>query len=347
MRIAPPLLLLVVLLPWLPAPRADAEDPPAGKAADPAKAPPAQAPRAVCAKDAVFERVATGFRFTEGPAADAEGHVFFSDIPNERIHRFDITTGKTTVFREQSGRANGLMFDTAGALVACEGGRRQVVRIQGETATVLASHWKSKRLNSPNDLALDAHGGVWFTDPRYGRRQDDREIDVEAVYYRDAQGGVTQMRASPLLVKPNGILLARDGRTLYVAASRGKKVLAYAVTRPGVLAAPRVFATMDLEARGGPDGMCLDARGNVYAAGQNHIWVWAPDGKPIAKLPVPEGPANCTFGGPARRTLYVTARTSLYRMPMLVVGAPVVPAARSVRAAPGEKKKGAAEDGGR
>ncbi len=271
---------------------------------------------------AAFERVATGFGFTEGPAAAADGTLVFSDIRGNRIHRFDARTGKTSVVREDSGGSNGLMFSADGALIACEGRRRQVVRLvlaKGggiAKSTVLASHWETKRLNSPNDLALDAHGGVWFTDPRYGRRNDDREIDTEAVYYRDAKGAVHQRIAD--VPKPNGILLSADGATLYVADSTGKRVVAYPVTAAGTVGKRRAFADLDLKARGGPDGLTLDARGNVYAAGQGHIWVWSAVGIQLGKWPVPESPANCTFGGADGRTLFVTARSSLYRMPMLV-----------------------------
>jgi gluconolactonase len=276
--------------------------------------------------DARFERVATGFGFTEGPAAAADGTLVFSDIRGNRIHRFDARTGKTSIVREDSGGTNGLAFATDGALIACEGGRRQVVRLVlnrgGGVAksTVMASHWGKKRLNSPNDLALDAHGGVWFTDPRYGRKRDDREIDIEAVYYRDATGAVHQRITD--VPKPNGILLSADGATLYVADSTGRRVVAYPVTGAGTVGPRRAFAGLDRHSRGGPDGLTLDARGNVYGAGQGHIWVWSQAGVQLGKWPVPESPTNCTFGGIGGRTLFVTARTSLYRMPMLVGAAP-------------------------
>ena len=322
-RPAFPLAALLLVLLVVPA-RAD-DEPPKAKEAKPAP---------VCAKDATFEKVAGGFRFTEGPAADWLGNVFFSDIPNQRIHRFDVRTGKTTVFREPSGRSNGLMFGPNGRLVACEGGARRVSRIEadGKQTTTLAETWKGKKLNSPNDLALDADGGIWFTDPRYGRNQDDREIDIEAVYYVDAKGVVHQKIAD--LKKPNGIALSTDGKTLYVADNSGRLVMSYPVTAPGTIGKGRLFARMDPDVRGGPDGMCLDSRGNLYAAGQKKIWIWNPEGKLIRTLTPPEAPANCTFAGPKRMTLYVTARTSLYRIPMLVKGAPALPQPKDGKARP-------------
>lgn len=279
----------------------------------------------------VFERVATGFRFTEGPTAGARGDIYFTDIPNQRIHKFDCKTGKTTVFRENSGRANGLLFDSQGRLIACEGGRRRLVRIEGKKTTVLAERWNDKRLNSPNDLAIDKAGGIWFTDPRYGN-QEDRELEVMAVYYLSAKGKLTQVIDD--LPRPNGILLSADAKTLYVAANRKQLIMAYDVKEPGVVSRGRLFAALNKKARGGPDGMTLDAMGNVYCAGQGHIWIWDPKGKLLHKLKVPEGPTNCAFGGPQLGTLYVTARTSLYRLAMKVKGgAPVRPAKKKQAAA--------------
>jgi len=270
------------------------------------------------ADDAKIEKVAGGFRFTEGPAADKDGNVFFSDIPNQRIHKLDVATGKISVWCADSGRANGLMFDAEGRLLACEGGRRRLVRYEDGKPKMLAERWKDKRLNSPNDLAIDAQGGVYFTDPRYGK-QDGREIDIEAVYYVLADGKVEQVVVD--IKKPNGILLSKDKKTLYVAASRAKEIWSFAVKSPGKLAKGAKFASMDTEARGGPDGMTLDETGNVYAAGQGAIWVWDAKGKRIDKIDFPEAPANCAFGGKDGKTLYVTARTSLYRLRMRVRGA--------------------------
>ncbi len=284
----------------------------------------------------VFEKVATGYRFTEGPAADAQGNVYFTDIPNQRIHRLDVATGKVRVVRVGSGRANGLVFDALGRLVACEGGGRRLVRIDGDKLDVLATHYGGKRLNSPNDLTLDATGGIWFTDPRYGK-QDDRELDVMAVYYRAATGAVTQVIKD--LPRPNGILLSRDGTMLYVAANKRQLIMAYDVAKPGIASKARVFAHLDHKARGGPDGMTLDEQGNVYAAGQGHVWIWSSKGKLLHKLKVPEGPSNCAFGGPKHDTLYVTARTSLYRVRMRVKGAGAVRPTRVAVPKPTAPKK--------
>jgi sugar lactone lactonase YvrE len=131
-------------------------------------------------------KLADGFKFTEGPAWSRSGRIYFSDIPNERIHIHDPATGETTIHRESSGRANGLMFTPSGALLACEGGNRRLTRQFGETIAVLAERFEGKRLNSPNDLVMDGQGGTYFTDPRYGKR-DDMEMDVEGVYAIDLE----------------------------------------------------------------------------------------------------------------------------------------------------------------
>ncbi len=284
-------------------------------------APAGAAPALFPTEKIAFERVATGYRFTEGPAADARGDVYFTDIPNERILKLNAATNKVSVYREKSGRANGLLLDRRGRLLVCEGGRRRVVRIDGKQTEVLAARYGGKRLNSPNDLTLDAKGGIWFTDPRYGK-QTDREIDIMGVYYRAADGTLT--RVIDDLPRPNGILLSAAGTTLYVAANKRKLIMAYDVKQPGRATRGRVFARLDPKGRGGPDGLTLDNRGNLYAAGQGHIWIWNAKGALLHKLNVPEGPSNCAFGSPEHDTLYVTARTSLYRVKTNVKGASAI-----------------------
>jgi gluconolactonase len=270
--------------------------------AEPAKPPAAK-----------IEKLASGFKFTEGPALGPKGNVYFTDIPNQRIVLYEVKTGTASVFREDSGRANGLLFDKDGTLLACEGGRRRLVRITGEEITVLAERFGGKRLNSPNDLTLDSEGGIYFTDPRYGR-QGDRELTFEGVYYRSADGKLNRLCEE--IEKPNGILLSNDGKTLYVAASKARRIMAFPVEKPGTLGTGKEFAPLDLESRGGPDGMTTDDKGHVYCAGQGHIWRWDSDGKLVEKVKMPESPANCLFvkDDKLELSLYVTARTSLYRV---------------------------------
>ncbi|MFN3486526.1 MAG: SMP-30/gluconolactonase/LRE family protein [Planctomycetota bacterium] len=252
-------------------------------------------------------KLAGDMKFTEGPVADAKGHIYFTDIPNGRIMKWD---GKAlSVFRENSGGANGLRIDPEGNLVVCEGGNRRVTRIRPADgrAAVLADAFGGKKLNSPNDLALDSRGGVYFTDPRYGKR-DDLEQDREAVYYIPPGGGPL-VRVAGDLVRPNGIEYA-DG-ILYVADAGAGKVYRYAVNPDGTLRDRREFAAVAC------DGLKTDEKGNVYTTTRNGVEIFAPDGKPLGTIRVPEQPSNLCFGG---RTLYITARTSLYAVPMSVRG---------------------------
>lgn len=261
------------------------------------------------------ERVATGYRFTEGPAEGPDGAIYFTDTPNNQIIRFDPATGESATFREDSGRANGLMFDAQGRLLACEGaaegGRRRLSRTEAAgTITTLADAWEGEPLNSPNDLDIDAAGGIYFTDPRYGNR-DDMMLDVEAVYYLAADGTLT--RVIDDLVRPNGLILSPDEKTLYVADNAARKLFAYDVTAPGKLENPRPFSRMGPGHGGGCDGMTVDALGRVYATGDEGVYVFNPDGTQAALIATPERPSNCTLGHDGR-TLYITARTSLYRV---------------------------------
>ena len=263
------------------------------------------------------EQIADGFQFTEGPAAGPDGKIYFSDIPNERIHVYDPQTGETGIHRENSGRANGLFFAPGGALYACEGGARRLTRQVGDRVSVLADSYDGKQLNSPNDLVMDGRGGVYFSDPRYGNR-DDMEMETEGVYYLPRGGKL--VRVIDDLVRPNGLILSPDNRILYVVDNGAKTIIAYDVQSDGSLGNKRMFADMDLAGAGGGDGMTIDQRGNVYCAGQGAVWIWDPAGKLLTKIETPEGPANCTFGGPEGKTLFITARQGFYRIDLNVSG---------------------------
>ncbi len=250
------------------------------------------------------KRLATDMRFTEGPVADGKGNVFYSDIPNNRIMKWD---GKENlVWRENSGGANGLKFDREGNLVACEGGTGRVTRISpDQQVTVLAEKYNDVRLNSPNDLCLDAKGGIYFTDPKYGGKPTQ---DKEAVYYIPPGGG-RLVRVADDLVKPNGIHL--HGDRLYVADPGAKKVYVYGMNGDGTLKDKREFAPV------ASDGIKVDEKGNLYTTTGKGVEIFAADGKALGVISVPEGPANLAFDG---KTLYITARKSLYMVPMKVSG---------------------------
>jgi gluconolactonase len=289
------------------------------------------------APGATLEKVAGDLRFSEGPAWHPDGFLLFEDIPRNRIMRLD--AGDTvSVFREPSGRANGLFFDRDGRLVAAEGnssdGGRRISRTEKDGRVVtLADRYNGKRLNSPNDLAIDAHGRIYFTDPRYGS-PDGVEQDKEAVYRIDPDGGLTRVVDS--VTRPNGIAIAPDQKTLYVADNReggAKRVLlAFDLAPDGSAANGRVLH--DFGGGRGIDGMTIDSAGRIWAtAGTKekagvHVFEVSADRKSAKLLTVvktPEDPTNCTFGGAARDVLYITTATSLYRIRTTVKGSSALP----------------------
>jgi gluconolactonase len=252
-----------------------------------------------------------GFRFTEGPAADAKGNIFFTDIPNNRIHKWSLN-GKLSTFRENSGGSNGLYFDKKGNLLACEGGGRRLVSIDPKgNITVLADKYQNKKFNSLNDLWIDPKGGIYFTDPRYGRR-DNLEQDGEHVYYLTPDRK-SIVRVIDDMVRPNGIIGTRNGKRLYVTDHGGKKTFVYRINKDGTLLKKKLFAPE------GSDGMTIDNEGNIYLT-TNAVAVYNKKGEKIETIKVPEGPANVTFGGKDKKTLFITARTSLYSVRMRVKG---------------------------
>jgi gluconolactonase len=296
---------------------------------------------------------AAGVCFLEGPAVDDKGNVYFSDIAGNRILKAS-ADGKVSVFREDSGRTNGNTFDAEGRLISCEGaesgpgGRRRVVRTDLRTGaiTVLTDRYQGKRYNSPNDVVADARGRVWFTDPRYGADRSDLEMDVEGVYRIDPDGKVTRVLGQPEVERPNGLALTPDGKTLYVIDSHtrpggNRKVWAFDVSAEGALGKRRLVYDFG-KGRGG-DGMRLDRKGNLWVAagiltprspGETTdvppgVYVLTPRGEMLGRIPILEDViTNLAFGGPDRKTLYITAGKTLYKVPVEVPGYALYPAAK-------------------
>ena len=273
-----------------------------------------------------FEKVAGPFDFTEGPAWDGEA-LLFTDIPKSRIMRYHPDSGACEVFRTGTKGANGLIFDREGRLYACEGDGRRVVRYDPEgTTAVIVDQFEGKRLNSPNDLAFDAQGRLWFTDPRYGDRTDDLELDHQSVFRLDPAPDNTWSitRVTFDTTKPNGLLISPDQKWLYVAQSeygedRKRELRAYPIDADGTAGPGEVLH--NFYPHRGIDGMCLDVKGNIIAtAGWQQsgpgpmIYVFAPSGRVLETHPIPtDRPTNCTFGDADLQTLYVTAGGALYR----------------------------------
>jgi gluconolactonase len=260
------------------------------------------------------------YAFTEGPVADGDGNVYFSDIPNKAIHKID-PAGKVTVFRGQSNSANGLKLNAKGEVVACEmEGAIVALSADGKDRRVVAKEFDGKRFNAPNDLVLDKAGGVYFTDPMF-RAPMPLPQGKTCVYYADAAGKVARLVDD--LPNPNGVLLSPDEKTLYVLPTGQKQMMAYPVEAPGKLGKGRVFCELEQAkagGNGGGDGGTVDSKGNVYVTSAIGLQVFDPAGKKLGTIRFPEQPSNATFGGKDLKTLYVTARTSVYSCPMEVTG---------------------------
>ena len=260
---------------------------------------------------------ACGFTFTEGPACDAKGNIFFTDIPGQKILKWSVDDSLTT-FLEHSGWANGLYFDSGGNLIACRERGRAVVSIDPQgMMSVLAETYNGKRLNSANDLWIDPNGGIYFTDPRYTIRPDqkmigDMEQDGEHVYYI-SPGRKKLIRVIDDLIRPNGITGDPRRKLLYVIDNGAGKTYEYTINKDGTLSDKRLFAPK------GGDGMTIDTEGNVYLT-TDGVTVFDMHGTVIETIEVPEQTSNVCFGDSDRRTLFITAGTSLYSIRMRVQG---------------------------
>jgi gluconolactonase len=261
---------------------------------------------------AEVKRVATGFKFTEGPAANSKGDVYFTDVPNNRIHKWDVGAAKLSTFRENTEGANGLWFDSADNLYICQGNAGKVIKITTTGKTeVLAATYKNKKFNRPNDLWRDAKGGIYFSDPLYGRGLNLPQ-DGEHVYYLSPDGkNITRVIND--MKKPNGIVGHKDGSRLYVTDHGGKKTFSYSMNKDGSLSNKKLVCEI------GSDGMTVDSQGNLYIT-SDLVYVYNSSGEEINKIKIPERPSNVCFGGKDFKTLYVTAHKGLYAVEMLVVG---------------------------
>lgn len=263
--------------------------------------------------------------FMEGGALAGDGSLLFSDI-GTRIMRFDPSTGKTSVFRDPSGRSNGLIFDPKGRLIAAEGantggGRRISITEKDGTIRTLADSYQGKRFNSPNDVAVDRDGRIYFSDPRYVG-DEPRELDFEGVFRVDPDGTVTRLETTAF--KPNGMVISPDGKTLYVADTGGRRraLIALDLSGNGEVSNPRILHQFGES--GGIDGMTVTTDGRIVAAGgmgrAGGVIVFSPEGKFLAEIPIPERPANVEFGGADRKMLYIAAGKGLYRVRTTMTG---------------------------
>ena len=267
------------------------------------------------------EQLATGFGFTEGPLWHPDGHYYFVDIQASVLYR--LTPGKRAeVVRSDTGEGNGTTFDLVGRLVLCEGGNRRVTRMGADgRIDVLMDRFEGKRLNRPNDVVCRSDGSIYFTDPGLRVPLAQRELPYAAVYRIAPDGGITMLADFEY---PNGLAFSPDERLLYVANTRWTQYIhVLELDDAGAMRRRRIFADMSSdETDGVPDGMKVDVEGRVYCTGPGGTWVFAPDGTRLGIIRTPEVPANLCFGGPDLRTLFFTARTSVYSLRVNVPGQP-------------------------
>ena len=270
----------------------------------------------IIAKGAILTKAGSGYSFTEGPAVDPDGNVFFTDQPNDKILKWS-EGGSISVYMEGAGRSNGLYFDNDGNLLSCADLNNELWLIdKSKKVTVLVKDFDGKKLNGPNDLWVDPKGGVYFTDPFYKREywsRTEKEIEKENVYYLSPDRKNLTIAATDF-VRPNGIVGSGDGKILYVADINDRKTYSFKINPDGSLTDRKLFAEM------GSDGMTTDNKGNVYLTGKG-VTVFDASGKQLEHINVDEPwTANVCFGGKGQKTLFITASKAVYTLKMKVKG---------------------------
>ncbi len=267
-------------------------------------------------EDLRIDKVQGGYTFTEGPVWSRDGYLLFSDVPNNLILQFvPGAKGRASKFRENSNGANGNTFDDRGRLYTCESRTRRVTRTDAKgNVEVLADKFEGKRFNAPNDMVVRRDGNIYFTDPAFGNQADARELAFHGVFHLTPKGQLSVI-AKPT-GRPNGIALSHNGKTLYVANTDERNIRAYDLDGKGEPSNERVvIRNID----GPPDGIKIDEKGNLYVAAR-HLPIYSPQGKLLHTIELGEAPANCAFGDADFQSLFITARTSVYRVRIPVKG---------------------------
>ena len=279
----------------------------------------------IVSEDLELEVLGEGFQFTEGPIwHPIEKHLTFSDIPENRMHRWSESTG-VSIYREPSNLSNGNTYDKQGRILTCEHGTSRVVREESDgTISVLASHWKGKELNSPNDIVVRSNGDIFFTDPIFGRGDHTGlsrplELDFTGVYKIDAQTEELSLLRSDFN-QPNGLAFTQDEQHLYVADTPEMHIRKFKVAEDGTLTDGDVFTRSEGQGSGAPDGLKVDSKDNVYCCGPGGVHVYAPDGVCLGVIQTPAFCANFTWGDDDFLSFYMTSSNHLYRVPVKVPG---------------------------
>ena len=269
------------------------------------------------ADGAELNQISNKYSFTEGPASDINGNVYFTDQPNDKIIKWNEADNTLSIFKEPAGRANGLYFDNNGNLLAAADDKNELWRINSNgIVDTLITNFEGKKLNGPNDIWVDLQGGIYFTDPYYQRPYWERttaEIEEKNVYYISPDLKKITVAATDL-VQPNGIIGTPDGKTLYVADIGDQKTYSYTIQNNGTLTNRTLFTDM------GSDGMTIDNKGNIYLTGEG-VTIFNPKGEKIHHIPInEEWTANVTFGGKNQNILFITAKGSVYTLKMNLHG---------------------------
>jgi gluconolactonase len=271
-----------------------------------------------------LEQVATGFGFTEGPVWCGD-YLLFSDIPRNRIICWHMYSDgpEVTTYRRPSGNSNGLTLDKSGRLIACESSTRRITRTEVDgSVSVLAERYEGKRINSPNDIVVRSDGSIYFTDPftlfSFGKPVPPQELSFNGVF-RIAPDGELVLMADDFKM-PNGLCFSPDETVLYINDTMGRHIRAFDASPDGNLSNGRMFIEMKAPEPGAPDGMKVDQQGNVYCTGPGGVWIINSGGKYLGRIILPEMPANFAWGDSDWKTLYITARTSIYRLRLNIPG---------------------------
>ncbi len=283
----------------------------------------------IVSDQAIVELLAGGFIFTEGPVWNGrDGYLVFTDIIGDAIHKWEPGKGMSVLI-SPTGKADGMTYDREGRLVVAGWGNRTVWRVEHDgSVTTLASHFRGQKLNTPNDIVVKSDGSIYFTDPtggttNAGMHGDDvqKYLDYEGVYRLDPDDGTLTLLIDDM-EGPNGLCFSPDESLLYVNDSRQRLIWVWDVQPDGTLSNGRLVAEVVGHDPGGPDGMKVDVEGNVYCTGPGGVWVLDPGGKPLGRIKTPEQCANFVFGGSDLKTMFFTARTSVYRTRVNIPGIP-------------------------
>ena len=276
-----------------------------------------------------FEQLGTGFLFTEGPVWHPAGKfLLWSDMPGDHMRRWSARDGVST-FRKPCNMSNGLTYDRRGRLLACEHASSRVTRTEPDGRIIpIATHYKGKQLNSPNDIVCRSDGGIYFSDPPYGRAkfygvERPQDLDFQGVYRVGSDPASTELLVDDF-DRPNGLCFSLDERRLFVNDTARKHIRVFDVTVSGTLTNGRIWAETKGDRPGAPDGMKLDSAGNVYCCGPGGIHVFAPDAASLGVIKMPEYTANMAWGDDDFKSLYITAATSVYRIHVQVAGLPAL-----------------------